>query len=246
MQIELLKQLGFSDKIASIYLALLRLGPSSVRTLAEKTNLNRGTIYDNLKWLQDKKLVGFYKKNSKQLFVVENPEKLHSLVENKTKELEETDKKLSSFIPELKSLYNKGGEQPISKYYSKEKLQDILQDIIEVCENDEDKEYRIYSSAGIREYLYDNFPTFSDVRISKGIKVKVIAIGEGGKLRGMDDRKWMKSPANHMPTYILIYPGKTAYISLNAKDEPVGVVIENPGVYQTQKIIFDNLWDQLD
>ena len=246
MQIELLKQLGFSDKIANIYLALLRLGPSSVRKLAEKTNLNRGTVYDNLKWLQERKLVGFYKKNSKQLFVVENPDKLHNLVENKTKELEETDKKLTSFIPELKSLYNKGGDQPISKYYSKEKLQEILQDVIDECQDSESREYRIYSSAGIREYLYDNFPTFSDVRISKDISVKVIAIGEGGQLRGRDERKWMKAPANHTPTYILIYPGKTAYISLNAKDEPVGVVIENEGVYQTQKIIFDNLWEQLD
>jgi len=32
---------------------------------------------------------------------------------------------------------------------------------------------------------------------------------------------------------------------LNAQDEPVGVVIENEGVYQTQRNIFDNLWAKL-
>ncbi len=43
----------------------------------------------------------------------------------------------------------------------------------------------------------------------------------------------------------MMYGGKTAYISLDAKEEPVGVVIENEGVYQTQKLIFDQLWQTL-
>ena len=244
MNIELLKSLGFNDKTANIYLALLRLGPSSVRILAQKCNLNRGVVYDKLKWLQEKGLVNFYKKDSKQLFVAENPSKLHDLVKEKTKELEDYDRRLGKIVPELKSLYNKGGERPISSYYSKEKIKDILQDILTVCQESEEKMYRIYSTAGIREYLYNGFETFSDVRISKSISVKVIAIGKGGELRGMDERKWLKAN-NETPTYILIYPGKTAYISLNAKNEPVGVVIENEGVFSTQKIIFDNLWDKL-
>ena len=96
----------------------------------------------------------------------------------------------------------------------------------------------------LREYLYDSFSTFSDVRVAKGIAVKAIAIGEGGELRGLDERKWLKSNSVS-PTYILIYPGKTAYISLNAKQEPIGVVIENQGVFETQKTIFDQLWNTI-
>ena len=92
--------------------------------------------------------------------------------------------------------------------------------------------------------MYDDFPSFSDVRVAKGINVKVIAIGKGGELRGMDERKWLDLESE-TPTYIIIYPGKTAYISLNAKKEPVGVVIENDGVYETQKGIFDQLWKTL-
>ncbi|MFH1291852.1 MAG: helix-turn-helix domain-containing protein [bacterium] len=244
MDINLLKSLGFSDKLANIYLALLSLGPSSVRKIAEKTDLNRGTVYDNLKWLKDKGLVGFYKKEKKQLFVVEDPEKLHGLVLDKSEELEEIDKKLDKMIPELRSIYDKGGERPIARYYNKNQIVKIMEDLLDVCENSGEKIYRIYSSAGIREYLYDGFETFSDVRISKGIAVKVIAIGDGGELRGMDERKWL-SAEDSTPTYILIYPGKTAYISLNAKDEPVGVVVENEGIFQTQKNIFDNLWNKL-
>ncbi len=244
MDINLLKKLNISEKNAKIYLALLRLGPSSVRKLAEFCDLNRGTTYDGLKSLKDQGLVNYYKKDSKQHFVAEKPDRLHKLVAESREELENIDKQLEKLIPELEALHHKGGERPVAKYYDKKELSQILEDVLETCEQSSEPEYRIYSAEGLRKYLYEDFPTFSDVRIAKGIGVKVIAIGEGGELRGLDERKWL-GKKNETPTYIIIYPGKSAYISLDAKEEPIGVVIENDGVYETQKQIFDSLWGNL-
>ena len=252
MNINLLKKLGFTDKSAKIYLALLRLGPSSVRKLAEECELNRGTTYDALKWLQDSGVVNYYNKDTKQTFVAEDPEKLIRMVREQEEELNKIENKLSKMIPELQALHHKGGERPVARYYSQKEMVKILEDVLENCEQDEEQMYRIYSTEGIREHLYKGFQTFSDVRVSKGISVRVIAIGEGGELRGLDERKWLTP--NHkgsgqeqriQPTYIILYPGKTAYISMNAKDELVGVVIENDGVYETQKTVFDSLWSKL-
>ena len=253
---ELLNKLGFSDKSAKLYLALLQLGPSSVRKLAEFCELNRGTTYDTLKWLQEKGIVTFYQKQTKQYFVAENPEKLLNLAKNQEKELKEAQERVNKALPELQALYNRGGERPVARYYEKDEIGKILQDVLDTCEETGDMIYRIYSAEGIREYIYDNFETFSDVRIAKGIAVKVIAVGDGGDLRGLDERKWLatgldkqskqiKQDKHVGETYIILYPGKTAYISLNAKKEPIGVVIENDGVFETQKIIFDNLWKNL-
>lgn len=246
MDIEIFKKLGFNDKNAQVYLALLRLGPSSVRKLAEYCDLNRGTTYDALKWLKDKGVVNYYNKDTKQTFIAEDPSKLHRMVREQEEELQSIDKKLDKVIPELQALYHKGGERPVARYYSHKEIPQILEDVIETCEKNEEKMYRIYSTEGIREYLYKGFETFSDVRIAKGVGVKVIAIGEGGELRGLDERKWIKrGNEEEKPTYIIIYPGKTAYISIDNKEEVVGVVIENDGVYETQKLIFDNLWKGL-
>ena len=114
---ELLNKLGFSDKSAKVYLALLQLGPSSVRKLAEFCQLNRGTTYDTLKWLQEKGVVTFYQKQTKQYFVAENPEKLLNLAKNQEVELKEAQDRISKAIPELQALYNKGGERPVARYY---------------------------------------------------------------------------------------------------------------------------------
>lgn len=244
MDIRFLKKIGFSDKEAQLYLSLLRLGPSSVRRLAEVSGLNRGTAYDLLKSLQEKGVVSFYDKESKQHFVAENPEKLFTVLKQQAEDLQQADQELGKLVPELQALYHKGGERPIARYFGKKDLNLVLEDVLSTCAESEEKLYRIYSAEGLRHYLYTGFPSFSDARVGKGVRVKVIALGDGGELRGLDERKWLPT-AEHTPTYIIIYPGKVASISLNAQGDPVAVVVENDGVYETQKEIFEALWGRL-
>lgn len=244
MDISIFKKLGFSDKTAKVYLALLCLGPSSVRDLSKKTEINRGTVYESLKWLKDSGLVNYYEKQAKQFFVAEEPEKLHELVQKRSDEINEVEKRLQDVISELKSIYDKGGEKPVARYYEKGEIRKILEEVLEKCERNSESVYRVYSDANIRQYLYDGFETFSDARVAKGITVKVIAIGGGGELRGLDERKWLEIKKS-APTYIIIYAGSTAYISLDAKGELFGVVIENNSIYETQRGIFDALWKNL-
>jgi len=245
MDITLLKKLGFSDKSVTVYMTLLRLGPSSVRQLAEESGLNRGSAYDALKWLQEQGLVNFYNQDTKQYFVAEEPSRLQQLLERRSGELSQLQQQLQKFVPELASLYDRQGERPVARYYQgRSGLHAILQDVLQTLESASDKIYRIYSTVRIREYLYEGFENFSDERVKRGIQVKVIAMGEGGILRGLDERKWI-SAADESRTYIMIYANKTAYISLDAADQPIGVVVDNEGIAQTQKIIFDHLWKTL-
>lgn len=243
MDINLLKKIGFSEKAAQVYVGLLQLGPSPVRKLADFCHLNRGSVYDALKWLEDQGLVSFYDKKSKQHFVAEHPERLQDLVVKEKETLNQAQTELEKTIPELEALYNNGGDRPVARYFSQDELAEILSDILETCANTGENLYRVYSTEGIRDLLYKDFPTFSDVRIGKGVAVRVIALGKGGALRGLDERKWIEVE-NTKPTYIIVYSGKTAYISLNVAGEAVGVVIDNDGIYHTQKQVFDSLWER--
>lgn len=244
MKIELLKKFGFSDKSAQVYLGLLQLGPSSVRGLADHCGLNRGSAYEALKWLEERGLVSFYEKESKQHFVAAPPARLLALADEEARTAAAAKTDLARTLPELEALYNRGGERPVARYFSEAELSDILNDVLDSCAAAGEMMYRVYSTEGIRDRLYANFPTFSDVRVGKGIGVRVISLGAGGALRGLDERKWLPVPQTK-PTYIILYPGKAAYISLNTAGEAVGVVIANEGIAATQIALFDALWQTL-
>jgi hypothetical protein len=119
-----------------------------------------------------------------------------------------------------------------------------LEDVLQSGEN----EYYLYSSstAEDRKSIYSDMPDFSKKRIKKDIKVKIISLGEGGQLAGLDERKQMPTEGKEIKsTHEIIYAGKVAYISLDDKENPVGVVIQNQAVYETQKLLFEFNWSKL-
>jgi sugar-specific transcriptional regulator TrmB len=248
MDLTILKKLGLSDKEIKVYLVLLEYGAISVRGLADIARLNRGTVYDILKKLQEIGLVSYYHQETKQKFVAEGPEKLKELVREKENELKKTKKRILELIPELKSLQDSDGSKPVIKLYEdKNGIKFILTDILNTLSEHKVKEYYVYSAAGVREDVYAAEPNFNRKRIKVGIKVKTISLSPGGGIYGLDARKWIKTSRNQSlnATYMLIYAGKCALISRDSQDKPVGVIIENQMIYETQKIIFQQLWQLL-
>lgn len=243
----ILKNFGLNEKEASIYQALIELGPSPVRALANAAKINRGTTYDILKSLQQQGLVSFYNTKSHQHFVAEPPEKLLLALQDKRQNLQEVEEQIKESLPELKILFEKQGGKPAVKLYEGLKgIRSILEDVLQSMEQCKEKIYYVYSSTNVRKNVYLAMPDFSEKRIRKEIKVKTIALGEGGQLVGLDERKWMHLPEKDLKaTYEIVYNGKVAHISLQASENPVGVVIQNDEIYQTQKLIFEYNWNKL-
>jgi sugar-specific transcriptional regulator TrmB len=240
MDSTILKKLGLSEKEVKVYLSLLEYGAISIRGLADLTGLNRGTVYDILKRLQEWGLVSFYHQKTKQQFVAEKPERLLRLAEEREKEAARIKDQLGGFIPELSALADKGASSPVTKYYEgKNGVKAILEDVLE--SQNPGEEYYVYSARKASEDLNAAFPDFTKARVKKGIKVKAISMAEGGKLSGLDERKWLGTK-DDSATFIIIYSEKCAFVSRDAKEQPVGVIIENKMVYETQKKIFLQLW----
>ncbi|MDP3740784.1 MAG: helix-turn-helix domain-containing protein [bacterium] len=249
MIVENLRQFGLGEKEISVYLSLISLGPSPVRLIASKSGTNRVTTYDVLKALIDLGIVSYYKQyhksSKKQYFVAEPPRKLLDAVEGKKRNLESLKIELGQTLPELESLYEKSGARPVVKYYEGTAgVRVTLQDVLEESGKSPEKKYFVYSSADIKHYLYKSYPNFNKDRINAKIANQVIAFGKGGELAGLDERKWIDKE-HSSPTYIIIYSGKVAMISLDATKNPVGVIIENDALYETQKMLFEFIWGRL-
>lgn len=253
MQIQVvLKNFGLSEKEIAVYLALIELGSSSVRTISQKARINRGTTYDILKSLINLGIISYYNKESKQYFIAERPETLLAVIDKKQEELREVKENIEESLPLFKTIFEKQGGKPVVKLYEGLiGIRHILEDVLKSMDRVKDKTYYVYSSSTVRKNVHQAMKDFSNKRIRRRIKVKTIALGKGGSTVGLDERKWMqfskeKGLEDLRSTYEIIYGGnKVAHISLDNAENPVGVVIENQEIYQTQKLIFEYNWKKL-
>lgn len=237
--------LGLKAKDLQVYTALLKLGTAPLRRVAEEANLNRGTTYDALKRLLDLGMVSYVDAKTHRYFTAEDPERLRGLATRREVALQEIRSTLEeSVIPNLKHIHGTSAHRPVVRYYEGDQgVREILEDVLASAEQAEST-YRVYSSAAIRDLISAAWPGYNKKRIRKKIFCKAISVGEGGSTVGHDERKWL-SREEESPTYIFIYAGKTAYVSVDDRRHLFGVLIEDEGIARTQKLIFDQLWNVL-
>ena len=244
---KLLIELGFEQSEAETYWALLNLETVSIRKVAEKSGINRGTTYEAIKNLVSAGLVHARKSGQREYFSAESPEKIFTLIRDRSKELWQTQQQAEVLIPELLAKKARPQGKPLVRYYEDDEgIVTILKDVIQSCSRLDDPRYYVYSSKTLRKYLYRKFPGFTDKRISEGIHVQVIAIGEGSDTEGLSARKWLlDSEGSELSSYTIIYAEKVANISISSDFTPYGVVIEDSGVASMQRLLFERLWETL-
>jgi len=246
MHIKTLEQLGLSEKEANIYQSLLSLGPSPIRSVAEKANINRGTTHECLKSLLQKGVVTYLPRGKRKLFAPRDPEVLLQIAEKQQHELESAISQLkTSIIPDLQHLQPDFSNTEVQFYEGDDGIEFVLRDILSTVQLTDHKDYAVFSSKPIRSHLYRPFPNYTNLRIKKGIGVKVIAIGDGGEEAQLSERKWLKTEGKVDAAYIAIYPPKVAIISLASNNYPTAVVIGSKEVAAAQQIIFNTLWQLL-
>ena len=244
---ETLALLGVTDKETDIYLALLKLGPCSIRDIANTAAINRGTTYELLKSLKEKSLVSYYPKGKRRYFCAEPAERLLHIAEEKQLNLEKAAQILASdIVPDLQMLSPGFAETSVRQYEGDDGIEYVLRDILRTVSTMDNKLYRVYSSKLIRKYLYRPFPNFTRQRVQKNIHVNVIAIGDGGEEAPLATRKWIPTQ-NIVPgaSYVAIYPPKCAMVSLSKGDYPTAVVLDSESIAEALKLSFDTLWERL-
>lgn len=242
-----LKDLGLSPKEVTVYLALLRRGPSSVRELAQAADVNRGTTYDILKSLQEQGVVSFYDQDKKTYFSAEDPGTLKLLLESRQRSLDYLQKTFNEVIPQLSSIASQSSRsKPVARYYHGAKaIRSILLEVLADVGQLEKKEYFVYSSSAIAQHLYEAIPDFTKRRIKEGISVHVIAYGSAeNHLEELSERRWLDQKEIG-PTYTIIFGNQTAFISLDDRSHPHGVIIEDINLAESQRMLFQSLWKTL-
>ena len=226
---ETLKELGLNEKEIKVYLATIQLSSSSVSRIASKSQIQRTTTYHVLKSLKEKGLVSFVTKDNRTFFEATNPQILIN-------SLREKEKRLRSIIPHLNEIKGNSINKPkLTLYEGKKGLISILEDIL----NDK-KDFFCYASKdALLNILNYYFPNFVERRVKAKINARLILDGHPIAKKLVDYRIVDKK----FKTSTFIYGDKVAILSLTER-EPIGVIIENPEIAQTQRIVFDIMWDK--
>jgi HTH-type transcriptional regulator, sugar sensing transcriptional regulator len=231
--------LGNSEE-ASVYLANLNLGDATVTDIAKKAGVPRTSCYHILARLTKKGLINFYRKKRRIYYVAENPHKFFI-------RLREQEAALKEALPQLQALRATRGAKPsVSFYEEKNGITIILNTILE-------QQYpplALLSIDDLADVMEDEIFKFIEKSKNKHLRMLILTNNtEAAQKLKRSDAKELRI-TRFLPEHInlktatFIYGGNVAMIAPN-QQKPMGIIIEDVNIAETQRLLFQTLWDHV-
>lgn len=242
--LHILKQVGFKEKKAKIYLACLEMGQANAQSIAKKAGIERTSVYAILESLQKEGLISATIKKKTKYFIADPPNKMIDLFKDKTNVVIQA-------LPLFSSIFKNTKSKPKIKFYEdKESIKEILNDTLDSRE----KILRnLISIKDIQELLGNTFLIhYLEKRVKLGIMVRSLRLREKELQEKIWDfkaetQKQVLRESRFLPKNVsfdvacFIYDNKVALIS--SKKECFGFVIESSEFSQMMKTLYDLIWD---
>lgn len=237
--------IGLEPRDMRVYESLYRLGKASLRTLAQNTGLNRGTVYEIIKKLLDLGMVTFTQIGERRRYTAAEPEILTTLIQerrDRLQGLESATKDYAAGLRDQRQLSGKG--YPASFFEGDEGVAAILRDVLQTVKTGDSKTYDVISSQRVSNFIYNNFRSFSRRRIRLGLFVRVLSDAAAIDPPVLADRRQLTSGQSTLDSYTIIYGHKLALITLSETNILSGIIVTDAGVAGTHRAIFEQLWQQ--
>ncbi|MGB4800150.1 MAG: helix-turn-helix domain-containing protein [Candidatus Saccharimonadales bacterium] len=241
------EEIGLETRDRRVYEALVASPQSSLRKIAADTGINRGSVYESIKKLAEQGLVGSIEVGKQRRYTASDPRTIIELLRERQQQAATAQTLAEVYIANLPKPGETTEKASFATFYEDhEGVAAILRDVLATCRAQTQPSYRVISTGQVRQYMYHNFPNFTQRRIAEKITVQVIGVGSGGMPDALSERKTLSSSRGEAPNcYTLIYGDKTALITLGETNVLSAIVIDNSGVASLQKDLFDQLWQTL-
>lgn len=233
------EQLGYGELEAKTYLASLNLGEATVTEIALKARIPRTSCYHALEALRKDGLMRFYVKKRRRYWIAENPSQLSIILRTKEAALKEA-------LPELQGLRHETGVKPTVRFYDgNEGIRVILSDILEekrhILSLTSLEDMLILLEERFRDFIRERHTRFLRVRFLTNRSPETLAL----KKRDAEELRTTRFlPEEYrLRNSTFIYGNRVAIMSLNKK-RPVGIIIEDEDIAETQTMLFESLWRQ--
>ncbi len=253
MPLKTLIEFGLSEKEAKVYLALLELEVAGANEISKKAGINRSSTYVVIDSLKRKGLVSMTPDSSKQKYVAAVPETFLNIVKDKIDRLTTTKRKVEEIIPEIRGIQKNNQHKPkVTIYEGKEAVLSVYYLIF----NEKDgTTLRVFENPeGMLNIIPNDFITEdSKIRRERKLNMFMISPNNEHSKKVVDLYTKSKSPDkfalipeilfsdSKKSTNFCVYGDKIEFYNL--KEEFV-VMIQNQGIADTLKKVFDLAWKE--
>ena len=237
-----LSSLGLSDKEAATYIAVLQLGVSTVKPIADRANVKRTSIYNFIDKLVSLGLVSKTTIRGRNHFRALAPERLVELQEQRLK-------RLKAAMPLFKGIFNSSERKPRVSYYEGP---DQIRNIVEEEPRCKSEACYIWTGKDMMEMVGGpkGMVEVDRARMQNGVWIRTIRFKEKDVLfrTSAHGKKFLREmrygPKNmEFPVGVGIYDtGKVGFFG--SYRERWGLMIESPEMMTLMRNLFSLLWDR--
>lgn len=240
---EAVKALGFSEKEAKVYLALLEIGIGTVVSVANKAGIKRPTAYIVLDELIAKGMAFIVPQSKKKLYRAVPPQNIFELYEERFE-------KAKRVLPEIQAKSRQESYKPqVLLYEGVEGVKEVLRYGLKNLTGKEIKGFYAKTTPEILK-TFNNFQDYNDTLKEKSIKVRGVAPKDSSLISFREEDK------SYGREFKEISKEKySADVAIDITDtfirffDPVnlqGLIIENPAIAKTMGEIFEIVWEKSD
>lgn len=235
--LKLLTELGLTPTETRVYLASMKLGPTSVQEIAKRAKLSRTATYDVIASLQERGLMSTFERGKKKFFAAEDPERAVAYFRGRVAQLEERVDLFTRSIDEMKMMA--GGERPVVRFFEgREALYTLFSDLVS-CNPKE-----LLELSNVDKVYEDLDPAMlMDARKAMDTTKIKIRLLHKGDLR--NPRKGIEY-CRLLPEFgdfageIWIYSNRVAFVEFVGK--MVTVIIESQTFADMGRVLFNAAW----
>lgn len=242
----LLEKLGLTKGEIKVYIALNKLGQSTVGPIGKESKVSKSKIYDIIDRLIEKGLVGYITKDGTKYFTSNDPHMILDYIEKKQESLDETKKEvITEVIPQLMMQRTTSSKKRVAELY--EGYQGIKAVREELMTSFKPRD--IFFVLGAPKVANDKwegwFLDFHKRRIANKVNMKIIynsnakIYGEIRKKMKLTEVRYLSNNLNS-PNWIDIFPEAVLFVMI--LKTPIAFVVRDKELANSFRAYFNIMW----
>ena len=242
----LLEKLGLTKGEIKVYLALNKLGESSIGHIGKESKVSKSKMYDILDKLIEKGLVGYITKEGTKYFMANDPHMILEYIEKKEDELGNTKKEVvAEVLPQLMMQRASVSKKRVAEMYEGlNGIKAIREELMMTFKAGDT--FLVLGAPKVANVKWEGwFLDFHKRRIQRKVKMKIVYNAnaqEYGKIREKMKLTEVRYLPNNLvsPNWIDIFPDAVLFVMV--LNNPIAFLVRDTELANSFRSYFDIMW----